>query len=280
MSGGGPGANGGVTGTSGAVTHASFWRIFAFVIAVTIVVISINITSTLIEHPPGPHGYALWEPFCWEITSAIGIFLLFPAIFWLYRRFPRDRLGLVRFLGLQALIAVMFSFAHVALMVGLRKAVYAATGHTYDFSQDNLPLQLLYEGRKDILTYAIDIGVFWAADRLNVRPVQARVRQRVEIRADGRTLYLEPGEILWIEAAGNYVEVHLTTRAQPILVRGTLGDYEGRLADDGFVRVHRSRLLNRAHMRGFETTHSGDVAITLSDGRDIAGSRRFRENLQ
>ncbi len=279
MSGGMTGTSGGVSGISGV---ARFGPVFGFIAAVTVVVISINITSTLIEHPPGPHGYAVWEPFCWEITSALGIFVLLPPIFWLYRRFPRERLGLIRFLALQVAAAVVFSLIHVAIMVALRKATYAVVGHSYDFSLGNLPLQLLYEGRKDALTYAIDIGVFWVADILASRTATPapKTPQRIEIRADGRTLYLEPGEIVWIEAAGNYVEVHVAARAQPILVRGTLGDYEGRLAEDGFVRVHRSRLLNRAHIRGFETTHSGDVTITLSDGRDIAGSRRFRENLQ
>jgi len=275
MNGGEGGTGGGNSGTGG----AGFWRVFAFIVAVTVVVISINITSTLIEHPPGPHGYALWEPFCWEITSALGIFLLCPVIFRFYRRFPRGRLGLLRFLGLQAAIAILYSMVHVVIMVALRKATYAALGHRYDFSLGNLPLALLYEGRKDLLTYAINVGVFWVADRLGAKPPAPRAPRRLEIRADGRTLYLEPGEIVWIEAAGNYVEVHVAARAQPILVRGTLGDYEGRLADDGFIRVHRSRLLNRAHMKGFETTHSGDVTITLSDGRGIAGSRRFRDNL-
>ncbi len=276
MSGGETGTGGGNSGTGG----AGFRPVFAFIVAVTVVVISINITSTLIEHPPGPHGYALWEPFCWEITSAIGIFVLCPVIFRLYRRFPRERLGLARFFGLQAVIAIGYSMIHVAIMVALRKTAYAVLGHRYDFSLGNLPLELLYEGRKDLLTYAINVGVFWVADRLSAKPPGPRTPERIEIRADGRTLYLEPGEIVWIEAAGNYVEVHVAARAQPILVRGTLGEYEGRLAEDGFVRVHRSRLLNRAHMKGFETTHSGDVTITLSDGRDIAGSRRFRENLQ
>jgi len=277
MNGGEPGTGGGKSGTSGA---AGFWPVFGFILVVTLVVIAINITSTLIEHPPGAHSYALWEPFCWEITSAVGIFVLCPVIFRLFHRFPRQRLGLVRFLGLQAGIAILYSMAHVAIMVALRKATYAVLGHHYAFSLGNLPLQLLYEGRKDLLTYAINVGVFWVADRLGTKPMGPKTPQKLEIKADGRTLYLEPGEIMWIEAAGNYVEVNITTRAQPILVRGTLGDYEGRLADDGFIRVHRSRLLNRAHIRGFEATHSGDVTITLSDGRDIAGSRRFRENLQ
>lgn len=278
MSGGETGTRGGISGTGG----ARFWPVFGFLMAFLSIVIAINITSTLIERPPGPHTYAVWEPFLWELSSLAALAVLGPAVFRLYRRWPPARLGTGIFIVVHLGVGIVFSLVHIALMVGIRQAGYALAHETYDFAHRNLPLQLLYEGRKDLLTYAIFIGAFWVADRLAARPPAADTRapQRIEIKADGRTLYLEPGEIVWIEAAGNYVEVHVAARAQPILVRGTLGDYEGRLSDDGFIRVHRSRLLNRAHMKGFETTHSGDVTITLSDGRDIMGSRRFRENLQ
>jgi DNA-binding LytR/AlgR family response regulator len=103
--------------------------------------------------------------------------------------------------------------------------------------------------------------------------------ERIEVRSDGRTLYLTPTEILYAEAAGNYIELHLTTSLKPLLLRGTLSGYEKRLGAYGFVRIHRSRLLNRAHMRSFVATPSGDLRITLADGRELAGSRRFRDQL-
>ena len=279
MSGGDTGTKGGYSGTSG---EGRFWPVYSCLMAFLGVFIAINITSKLIEVPPGPHTYAVWEPFLWELSSLAVLALLCPACFWAYRRWPLQRLGTGWFLAAHLGIGIVFSLLHIALMVAIRWAGYALVHKPYDFANGNLPLALVYEGRKDLLTYAIFIGAFWLADRLAARQVAPAPRQpqRIEIKADGRTLYLAPGEIVWIEAAGNYVEVHVAARAQPILVRGTLGEYEGKLAEDGFVRVHRSRLLNRAHIKGFETTHSGDVTITLSDGRDIAGSRRFRDNLQ
>ena len=81
----------------------------------------------------------------------------------------------------------------------------------------------------------------------------------------------------WIEAAGNYVEIHVAGAVH--LARGTLAAFEARLAGRGFVRIHRSRLLNRARMTAFKPTASGDLEITLDDGQVIAGSRRFRSSV-
>jgi DNA-binding LytR/AlgR family response regulator len=50
-----------------------------------------------------------------------------------------------------------------------------------------------------------------------------------------------------------------------------------RLKSRGFVRVHCSRLVNRARIGAFKLKASGDVEITLDDGRVVIGSRRDRD---
>ncbi len=268
------GPGGDKSGTSG----ARFWPIYAFAMALVGVTTVINVTSILIEHPPAEHHYAAWKPFLWEISSAILHAILVPIIFWLYRRASLERLGAGLFFALHTGIACIFSFAHVAGMVAIRKAVYAAFGEMYDFSRGNLPLQLLYEGRKDLLTYAIFAGIIWVADRLAAQAA-APLPSRIELKADGRTLYRDAAEIVWVEAAGNYVELHCRD-TKPLLLRGTLQDYEQQLRPHGFVRVHRSRLVNRTHIESFAGTSSGDVRIQLRDGPELTGSRRYRANLE
>ena len=68
--------------------------------------------------------------------------------------------------------------------------------------------------------------------------------------------------------------------ARTLLARGTLAAFEERLAGRGFVRIHRSRLVNRARVAAFKPTPSGDLEITLDDGSVIGGSRRFRDALE
>ncbi len=273
------GTDGGTSGTSGGNPGTSgtrFGPVFAFIVVFTLMIIVVNITSDLIEMP-GMHP--VWEPFTWEVSSAASLFLLCPILFRLYRLFPLRREDLVRCLVVHLCLWAAWTVSHVALMVVFRKIVYGAMGLSYDFSRGHLPLQMLYECRKDFISYCLYIGVFWVADRLSTQaaapPASSRL-PRLEVRADGRVLYFEAAEILWVEAAGNYVELNVAGRPSAVLVRGTLAEYEAQLKAADFVRIHRSRLLNRGHIRQVETTHSGDVTVTLSDGREIAGSRRYR----
>ncbi|ESQ87476.1 hypothetical protein ABAC460_19305 [Asticcacaulis sp. AC460] len=235
----------------------------------------VNISSELIENPPGDRDFPVWAPFTWEISSAIAIMIILPVIWIGYRRYHWRRLSLMKFAVFHAVGLVMFSLNHVAIMVGVRKVVYAAMGSAYDFSHGNLLLQLIYEGRKDGLAYLLFLAFFWAYDRVTELKPQAEGDGRIEVTTDGRTFYLAPEEIIYAEAAGNYVELHLA--AKPLLIRGTLSEFEKRLT--GFARIHRSRLLNPVHMKSYVATSSGDLRITLSDGREIVASRRYRDAL-
>ena len=178
---------------------------------------------------------------------------------------------------LREYILYVLKAGHIAVMALIRHIGYALAGETYDFSHGRLALVLIYESRKDFLTFVLTTGMFWAYERLH-RTEAPPPRARIEVRADGRILYLSPDEIVSAEAAGNYVELRLT-HGKPLLLRATLADYADRLGPD-FVRAHRSRLINRAHIREISVTAAGDPRLTLSDGREVAGSRRYRDRLR
>lgn len=92
-----------------------------------------------------------------------------------------------------------------------------------------------------------------------------------------QAVFLPPGDILGVEAAGNYVQFH--TRDRVHIVRGTLATWEARLKSHGFARMHRSRLVNRAGIGASKPKTSGHVEIALDDGRVVIGSRRYRDAL-
>jgi len=54
---------------------------------------------------------------------------------------------------------------------------------------------------------------------------------------------------------------------------------ERQLRGQGFVRIHRSRLVQRARIAQVESKPSGDYVVRLLDGRELAGSRRYRRPL-
>jgi hypothetical protein len=269
-------ANGDPVGTNGEKSGTSGWpplTLFGVIAGFLLAVILVNISSNLIENP----DLAAWKPTLWEFSSYIGILVFVPALWWSWRRFHWTHAGVARFLTAQIISFLLFSGGHIAVLVLLRHIGYLLVGQHYDFSNGRLPLELIYEGRKDFLTFVLIGGMFWTHERLRA-PAHPTPPARIEVRADGRTVFLTPDEIVSVEAAGNYVELHLTT-GKPLLTRATLADYEDRLGA-GFARVHRSRLVNRLHIREMSVTPAGDPHLLLSDGRTLSGSRRYRDRLK
>lgn len=254
------------------------WRPWLLILAVGSVITIVNTTSVLLEAERDGDQLSWWRPFSWEFSSLLVNMALAPFIGEAVRRAPPRRDNLLRLLSLHLALTVPFSMLHIAGMVGIRKAVYGLAGDFYDFSHGALGRELFYEWRKDVLTYAAFAAVYWFfLWRAERPPAERKGDDRIEIRDGGAAIFLAPGDILYVEAAGNYIEFHTATRAH--LVRGTLAAWETRLSERGFARVHRSRLVNRARVRAIKPTSSGDVEITLDEGRTLLGSRRYRASL-
>ena len=118
----------------------------------------------------------------------------------------------------------------------------------------------------------------WIARRIDAPTTAPAPPPRLEVRDGNRTIFLAPTDILWAEAAGNYVELH--TVAGSLLHRATLASLERELAPNGFVRIHRSRLVRRDAVRAVEANASGDFEAVLGNGARVIGSRRYRDGLR
>lgn len=278
--------SGGDTGTSGEA-QKSGWPLgpWASVALVALVVIAVNATSDYLDMSRNGADFDWWEPFVWEISSGLIILAMAPGIGWAMQRWPFTRDSLLKPALVHLGLTIPFSAIHIAAIFLLRNAVYALLGGRYGFFDDGVGLVLVYEWRKDILSYAAIAAFYWMFQYIEARRAAAADAarsnagdQRIEIRDGGAAVFLAPSDILFVEAAGNYVEFHTLTRTH--LVRGTLASWETRLVARGFARVHRSRLVNRAAIGAIKPTPSGDVEISLTDGRTIVGSRRYRDALQ
>jgi two-component system, LytTR family, response regulator len=101
---------------------------------------------------------------------------------------------------------------------------------------------------------------------------------RLAIR-DGDSIQLVPvDDIDWIEAADYYVEIHAGERSY--LMRETMQRMEQLLPDDRFVRIHRSRLVNRDRVRELRTEGRGETVVVLSDGVTLRVARSCRAKLE
>jgi two-component system LytT family response regulator len=117
-----------------------------------------------------------------------------------------------------------------------------------------------------------------ARERIRARRAGApSAPQRLVIPAAGSDLVLDLSEINWIEADDYYAAVHALGRRH--LVRESLASLEARLDRGRFVRVHRSAIVNLAHVREIRAPGGGDAAVLLRDGTHIPVSRRRREQV-
>lgn len=103
-------------------------------------------------------------------------------------------------------------------------------------------------------------------------------RRNLPIRARGRVYFVDVEEIDWVEAADNYVKVH--TQGEAHVVRQTLRRMEETLSPQGFIRVHRSAIVNVARIREVQPWFSGDYVVLLRDGTRVTSSRAYRSNIR
>jgi two-component system LytT family response regulator len=97
--------------------------------------------------------------------------------------------------------------------------------------------------------------------------------ERINVRSVGRIEQILVADILWIESAGNYVELHLAERT--VLHRITLNRLETLLAPADFLRVHRGTIVRRSEIARLDTVGDGSYRLTLRCGATVAVSERY-----
>ena len=279
------GTSGGEAGTSGGRRRLAAVLAAGFLLTLIVVTIG-NAESTISDFAAAGVNETAAHIWIWQVSSVLAWLSVTPLIWWCVARVRPQRLGwpltvLVAVLGLPAASAW-----HIAVMIGLRHAAYAATGEHYTFA-GSIAAPYLYEFRKDVATYLQFTGLavlaHWLLGRVDP-PARARAPLPAAATAqltfsviDGAKRYLLPIDTIeHICAAGNYVEVHAGGRV--LMHRATLTGIESELVS-AFVRIHRSRLVRRAAIRSVRTDRSGDFSVELESGTLLSGSRRYRDQL-
>ncbi|MEO7634875.1 MAG: LytTR family DNA-binding domain-containing protein [Sphingomicrobium sp.] len=76
-----------------------------------------------------------------------------------------------------------------------------------------------------------------------------------------------------VQAEGEYVRLHV--RDQSFLLRGSISAIAERLAGHGFVRIHRSTVINHARLSAIQSSRAGVKAV-LADGAALPVGRKYR----
>ena len=111
----------------------------------------------------------------------------------------------------------------------------------------------------------------------DLRPAKQKT-DRFVVKSGGRIFFVRTAEIDWIEAAGNYVKLHVG--ADSHLIRETMNAVEQRLSPDAFVRIHRCHIVNIEQVRELQPWFNGEYVVFLKNGTRLTLSRGYRERLQ
>lgn len=116
-----------------------------------------------------------------------------------------------------------------------------------------------------------------APDGVVEAPPASHRNERLTVKADGRLVFLRSDEIIWAEAADNYVVLHLLSGR--LMVRETMTAIEARLGAENFQRVNRSALVHRDQIKELQPGAHGDYSVLLRDGTKLPLSRHLRGQL-
>lgn len=263
------------TNGDGPVTSGRLGRTFVYglVAAATIVGATNCVNVITIQHSEHRwFGALVTEGSSW-ITM-----LLFFWIVWVTWRIapptvrPRWKL-LVHVPG-----AFAFSLAHVGGFVLLRKLAFWLAGGHYIYGA--FLAQFSYEFRKDAFGYVLfTVGFSLIDHHLRQQALIGPPGQLLtyDIRDGGKLTRVRLDQILAITSAGNYVEFVLSDRRR-LLMRSPLSALERELSPCGFLRTHRSWILNTGRVTALKPEGSGDYTVELGD-LSVPLSRRFPEAL-
>jgi two-component system, LytTR family, response regulator len=97
------------------------------------------------------------------------------------------------------------------------------------------------------------------------------------IRDGHRIVRVPPGEIRWVDAAGDYMCIH--TDRETHVLRATMREMERRLDPRRFPRIHRSIIVNAARVTALRPHLNGEYFLTLDCGHELKLSRSYRDRL-
>ena len=290
--------------------EVGFW---AMVLTVQVV---FNTIVTWVDLRSVRHTLAAWEPLWWEVSSTLVIAALIPAVVAFERRFPLRRDTVWRHLPWHVLASMAYCTLHVAGMLALRHAGYAAVGQSYQPA--DWWVQWGYEYLKDVRSYTLTVSALVGYRFLLLRlqgearvldapeppalpepppspsqpagpprpqvtpsdttapPVPPRP-ERFLVRKLRSEFLIAASDIAWLQAEANYVGLHVN--GHDYLLRSTLTDFLAQLDPTRFVRVHRSYAVNLDAVAEIEPLDSGDARLRMKDGSTVPCSRRYRSAL-
>jgi two-component system LytT family response regulator len=98
------------------------------------------------------------------------------------------------------------------------------------------------------------------------------------IKVSGKILFINPGDVVAVIAEGNYVL--LQQESTSYLLREPISVVATKLEPLGFIRIHRSVLVNAAFVEEIKPYPTGEYCLRVKGGKEYTVTRTYKENLR
>jgi len=96
----------------------------------------------------------------------------------------------------------------------------------------------------------------------------------IVVKSAGRMRFIKTADIDWIQASGDYVKIYQGERSW--LMHATISSMEKKLKARGFLRIHRSAIVNPARISELIAMDNGEYEVVLHGGTKLKLSRNYR----
>jgi two-component system LytT family response regulator len=149
-------------------------------------------------------------------------------------------------------------------------------------AHDEYALRAFEAGALDYLLKPFDDARFTRAlarakEKIALHARHREAPRRLVVKSPRQLHFIDVPDIDWVEAASYYACLHVGQETH--VIRRTMTELERDLGDN-FIRIHRSTIVNLAHVGGLELQSSGDYAVILRSGTRLRLSRRYKKALQ
>lgn len=112
----------------------------------------------------------------------------------------------------------------------------------------------------------------------HIKTLTAESSSKIGIKSNGRILFIDPRDVVAVQAEGNYVL--LQQEAGSYLLRESISTVAEKFKAYGFVRIHRSTLVNAAFVQEIRPCTTGEYELRVKGGREYTVTRTYKKNLK
>lgn len=214
-----------------------------------------------------------------QITSGLAVAIMLLFLQYWTRWFYPSRENWLKFSAGLVAGSFVFAFGHYTLMVIMRALSYPWFDE--QFVLTNMWWNLWFEYRKDVKIYLIASVIMWLYRQWLLQPTYvvkvAEGPPRLKIDLGTSQKSVSVSDISFFEAAKNYVVVVLKDGTEG-LIRDTLSNVLGISEVHGFLRVHRSYVVNLSQIINVKT-QNGQYYLNVNGDKTIPVSRSYKEAL-